>query len=533
MLGMPARFLFVLIFVSGALTAISQETVNFPAQDGGLIYAQHYGSGERGLVLVHGGRFNKESWEKQAPILTNAGFNVLAIDLRGYGQSKGPGDSDIYTAPMHFDVLAGVSYLQKNGAQKVSLLGGSMGGVAAAQASALMKPEDLDAVILLAATPEHPEQMRGRKLFILARDDIGPGEVPRLTRLNEQFPKVPDPKKLIILDGSAHAQFIFATAQSERLMNEILAFLTPVTNLKSLSEHKRVVFLGDSITYAGEYIEFVETYVRLKYPNSTVEFINLGLPSETVSGLSEPGHAGGSFPRPDLHERLDRVLEKAHPDLIFACYGMNDGIYYPFSQERFGRFQDGVHRLREKAEAADAKLIHITPPTFDPRPLKGKTLPAGLPDYRSPYEGYNEVLDRYSAWLVQQRAAGWEVINVHSAMNSFLEAQRQTNPKFILAGDGVHANSQGHWIIAREILAYLGAPKTVISSDTTSGLTQLTPNAADVLKLVQQEQRVLKDAWLTDVGHLRPGMSKGKPLAEAEATARDVNERLRKISLRR
>ena len=75
-----------------------------------------------------------------------------------------------------------------------------------------------------------------------------------------------------------------------------------------LSGVRRVVFLGDSITYAGQYIEFLETYLRLKDPTLRCEFLDLGLPSETVSGLSEPGHAGGKFPRPDLHERLDRVL---------------------------------------------------------------------------------------------------------------------------------------------------------------------------------------------------------------------------------
>jgi hypothetical protein len=31
---------------------------------------------------------------------------------------------------------------------------------------------------------------------------------------------------LVILDGSAHAQFIFATDQGERLMREILRFLS-------------------------------------------------------------------------------------------------------------------------------------------------------------------------------------------------------------------------------------------------------------------------------------------------------------------
>src|SRR4051794_27319162 len=102
---------------------------------------------------------------------------------------------------------------------------------------------------------------------------------------------------------------------------------------------RRVVFVGDSITYAGQYIEFLEAYLRLKVPALACEFLNLGLPSETSSGLSEPGHAGGTFPRPDVHERLDRILEQTKPDLVVACYGMNDGIYHPFSEDRFRKYQ--------------------------------------------------------------------------------------------------------------------------------------------------------------------------------------------------
>src|SRR4051812_2182830 len=77
---------------------------------------------------------------------------------------------------------------------------------------------------------------------------------------------------------------------------------------------KRILFLGDSITYAGEYVDFVETYLDVHFPDRKFEIIDVGLPSETVSGLSEVGHAGGAFPRPDLHERLDRVLAKTKPD---------------------------------------------------------------------------------------------------------------------------------------------------------------------------------------------------------------------------
>ena len=73
---------------------------------------------------------------------------------------------------------------------------------------------------------------------------------------------------------------------------------------------KRIVFLGDSITYSGQYVDAFETFLFLRFPARQFEVINVGLPSETVSGLSEDGHADGKFPRPDLHERLDRVLAK-------------------------------------------------------------------------------------------------------------------------------------------------------------------------------------------------------------------------------
>ena len=81
-------------------------------------------------MLAHGGRFNKESWEKQARALAAAGFRALAIDFRGYGQSRGPGQADPLSAPLHLDVLAAVRYLRKTGAKSVSVVGGSMGGSA-------------------------------------------------------------------------------------------------------------------------------------------------------------------------------------------------------------------------------------------------------------------------------------------------------------------------------------------------------------------------------------------------------------------
>jgi len=285
---------------------------------------------------------------------------------------------------------------------------------------------------------------------------------------------------------------------------------------------ERIVFLGDSITHAGQYVHYFEGYLAVRYPDRKFEVLNLGLPSETVSGLSEPGHAGGQFPRPTLHERLDRVLAKTKPQLVFACYGMNDGIYQPFSEERFEAFRSRILRLREKVAAAGAEIIHLTPPSFDPVPIKGKTAPRGAQGFDKPFEHYNETLSRYSEWLLAQRARGWRVFDVHGPMDQALAQRRATNPEFRFAGDGVHVDSAGHWIIARALLEGFGQSTNNFTSD---------PRYADLLKLLHERGRILTDAWLSETGHKRPGMKPGLPIAEAQAKAAEFTPRIRDAAL--
>ena len=86
--GSIFKILFTAAFVG---FATAQEPVSFSTSDGGLVFGTLYGTGNRGVVLAHGGRFNQESWAKQARVLEMAGFRVLAFDFRGYGQSRGPG----------------------------------------------------------------------------------------------------------------------------------------------------------------------------------------------------------------------------------------------------------------------------------------------------------------------------------------------------------------------------------------------------------------------------------------------------------
>jgi alpha-beta hydrolase superfamily lysophospholipase len=62
-------------------------------------------------------------------------------------------------------------------------------------------------------------------LEIVARDDASE-EGPRLPRIRAWFDKAPQPKELIVLDGSAHAQFLFQTDQADRVMKDVLRFLS-------------------------------------------------------------------------------------------------------------------------------------------------------------------------------------------------------------------------------------------------------------------------------------------------------------------
>ncbi|MFN8349314.1 MAG: SGNH/GDSL hydrolase family protein [Spirosomataceae bacterium] len=281
---------------------------------------------------------------------------------------------------------------------------------------------------------------------------------------------------------------------------------------------KRVLFLGNSITYAGSYVTDIEAYFVTHYPNRSLEFINVGLPSETVSGLSEEGHASGRFPRPDLHERLARVLAQTKPDLVFACYGMNDGIYLPLEEGRFRQFQEGIRWLHDEVDKTGAKIIHLTPPIYD--------------EARGKNSGYAAVLDRYSDWLLSLRSSlGWEVIDIHYPMKRVLEAYRKTDAElalngFALAEDGVHPGEAGHWIMARETLAYLGEKGVTKAPDVKTAIAVM-PSSEQILKLVSQRQQLMKDAWLTATGHKRPEMKVGLPLEEAKAKAAEIEMQIK------
>ena len=277
----------------------------------------------------------------------------------------------------------------------------------------------------------------------------------------------------------------------------------------------RIVFLGDSITAGGNYVTDVECGMLAQ--GLRLEVIGLGLSSETATDLTEAENAKHlakyGFGRPRLSERLQRVLDATHPDLVFACYGMNDGDTLPAGPDGLARFSAATTTLRNAILKAGAKRVVLcTPPVSDP---KNRTAP-------DPREA-NLVV--YSAWLMaQKKAAGWDVVDIHTPMLQALNAGRATNPEFRFAPDGTHPDRAGHWVMAQAILNQFLGMKT---EGLASSEDLFPANGKEIRALLSKRREVLYSAYMTQIGHQRPGTPGGpgsKPGPSVEAASAQAKE---------
>lgn len=306
---------------------------------------------------------------------------------------------------------------------------------------------------------------------------------------------------------------LYTFKKSTLLFCLCICFFT-ITNAQTFTKipnnTKRIVFLGNSITYQGQYISFLETIFTLENPTQKIEFINVGLPSETVSGLSEINHAKGKFPRPDLHERLKRILEKTKPDFIFVSYGINDGIYMPFNEKRFQKFKKGMFWLNKEIKKRNIPNVYLTPTPYD----------------KPNDEAYSNVIDIYTNWLVSLKYTdGWDVINIHEDLKNKLLNKKEVDPNFMFTHDGIHPKEEGHWLMAKKILQSLGISK-VENANTIHEAAELYTKGKKIYQLVELRQKIMKNAWLTYTGHKRPNMKEGISLKKAKEKYRQIQSEI-------
>lgn len=234
---------------------------------------------------------------------------------------------------------------------------------------------------------------------------------------------------------------------TQKLMISLVSILALIYACQTpflFSKGQTIAFIGDSITQQGGYVEKVKEYLQKEHADLDLKVVNLGLSSETVSGLSEPIH---DPPRPLLFDRLDQILKAAQPDIVFFYYGINDGIYHPFSKANFTAYQEGVQRFLKEMQEREIKVILMTPSPFV---LKEK-IPNSLEgdetySYKNPYYLYDEeVLQVYRDYILSvEHPSILRKIDIHRPL---LEQQ-----KIAFGDDPIHPIEEGHQIISKAII---------------------------------------------------------------------------------
>jgi dienelactone hydrolase len=186
-----------------------------------------YGRRTARFVLAHWRAGSTRELVEQARALAAEGPPRSRSSTSAATEVEGPGDADPLSAPLGHDVLAAVRWLKGDGAKHVSAVGASMGGGGVpepprsrpARSSAwCSSPPGRSAAPVAEAPGPQALHCRARR----PRRNGACGSA----RIRDAFERTPEPKRLILLDGSAHAQFLFDTDQGDRLLREIEKFLT-------------------------------------------------------------------------------------------------------------------------------------------------------------------------------------------------------------------------------------------------------------------------------------------------------------------
>jgi len=188
------------------------------------------------LVLVHMMPATKESWRTWAEELTNQGYESIAIDLRGHGESDGGPNgylnfSDSQHQKSILDLEAAADYLIKEqGAtpEKISFIGASIGANLSLEYIS-EHPEFKSAVLLSAGLdyrgiktePLVKNLKAGQKVFFVSAQDDN-GNAQENQKLDELVPAGVENKKQIYPSGGHGTDILKNQPELKNLIYEFI-----------------------------------------------------------------------------------------------------------------------------------------------------------------------------------------------------------------------------------------------------------------------------------------------------------------------
>lgn len=199
--------------------------VTFRTEDGFLLEGKVYGEGARAVVLAHMFESEQSSWAGFARRLAKEGFQALTFNFRGYGESQGRKD----VAIIDRDVKAAVRYLlEKRQADRVVLVGASMGGTASIVAASAI---EVQGVVTVSA----PVSFRGLDAASAARLVTAPAlmvaaqdDQEAASSAEDLYRAVAGPRDLRIVAGRDHGTDLLQGSQGSRVTDLLRSFISEV-----------------------------------------------------------------------------------------------------------------------------------------------------------------------------------------------------------------------------------------------------------------------------------------------------------------
>jgi lysophospholipase L1-like esterase len=205
----------------------------------------------------------------------------------------------------------------------------------------------------------------------------------------------------------------------------------------ALQKGERIVFLGDSITQAGNdnpkgYVSLIRNILKEKHPDLGIEVIGAGISGNKV---------------PDLQRRLEKDVLNRKPTLVVVYIGINDvwhGQDEPARGTPKDKFEAGLKDVIGRIQAGGGKVLLSTPSVIGEKADGSNKNDPKLDEYADVSRGVAKELKV-------------PVCDLRKAFLTYLKEKNTDNKaKGVLTTDGVHLNPAGDTFVAETILKALG-----------------------------------------------------------------------------
>jgi pimeloyl-ACP methyl ester carboxylesterase len=192
------------------------------------LHGKLFGHGPTTVVLSNMGDNDPAEWEAFAPTLAARGYSVLTYSFRypAYTNSFTP-TMAIQTVP---DLTGAVAFARQRGAQRIVLIGASLGGITTGKLAARLRATSVVIISAeqdlvgygLGVSPAELAAMTQPKIFIASQDDTNTA----YADTRSFFAHAPPPKQFHPFPGDVHGVRLFDTASGNELRELLLSFVS-------------------------------------------------------------------------------------------------------------------------------------------------------------------------------------------------------------------------------------------------------------------------------------------------------------------